>query len=184
MSACCLKIETNASQILIAGGNTMKSTKLLLSVGALTAGMIFSGGTRAEDWKPVGQAGFFGVGKAYQIEKGHFYWVGEFSGTFFSDKGKGGLMDNAGVKCPAFSDTDTNTKKGKAGGVCIISDSNGDQAYAKWQNEGDGTTGPGTFEWTGGTGKYQGISGSNTFVGHTEVNWPDGTASGYATWNR
>jgi Asp-tRNA(Asn)/Glu-tRNA(Gln) amidotransferase A subunit family amidase len=35
-----------------------------------------------------------------------------------------------------------------------------------------------------GTGKYQGISGDNTFVGVTQVNWKDGTSSGYATWNR
>jgi hypothetical protein len=26
--------------------------------------------------------------------------------------------------------------------------------------------------------------GDNTFVGVTQVNWPDGTSSGYATWNR
>jgi hypothetical protein len=31
----------------------------------------------AEDWKAVGQFGWFGVGKAYQLEKGHFVWVGE-----------------------------------------------------------------------------------------------------------
>jgi hypothetical protein len=35
-----------------------------------------------------------------------------------------------------------------------------------------------------GTGKYQGISGDNTFVGVGQVNWKDGTSSGYATWNR
>jgi len=151
---------------------------------ALAMGLGLSAPTHAEDWKPVGQAGFLGVGKVYQIEKGHLFWVGEFSGTFFNDKGKGSLLDNAGIKCPAYNDIDTNNKKSKAAGYCVMSDPNGDQAYLKWQNEGDGITGPGTFEWTGGTGKYQGISGSNTFVGHTQVNWPDGTASGYATWNR
>ena len=60
----------------------MKSTRLLLSMAALSAGLIVSGGTRAEDWKPVGQFGFFGVGKAYEMEKGHFYWVGEYAGHF------------------------------------------------------------------------------------------------------
>jgi hypothetical protein len=25
---------------------------------------------------------------------------------------------------------------------------------------------------------------NNTFVGVTQVNWQDGTSSGYATWNR
>ena len=52
-----------------------------------------------------------------------------------------------------------------------------------WQNEGTpepGGRGPGTFQYTGGTGKYKGISGNNTFVGITQVNWRDG----YAIWNR
>jgi hypothetical protein len=113
----------------------MKSTKLLLSVAALSAGLIISGGTRAEDWKPVGQAGFLGVGKAYEIEKGHIYWVGEFSGTFFNDKEKG-LFDHAGVKCPAWDDIDLNNKKEKGGGYCVITDLDGDQAYLTWQNAG------------------------------------------------
>ena len=39
----------------------MKSTRLLLSVATLSAGLIFSGGTRVEDWKPVGQADFSGA---------------------------------------------------------------------------------------------------------------------------
>ncbi len=47
----------------------MKSTRLLLSMVALSSGLIVSGRTRAEEGL-VGQLGFFGVGKAYEIEKG------------------------------------------------------------------------------------------------------------------
>ena len=50
----------------------MKSTRLLLSVAALSTGLIFSGGTLAEDWEPVGQVGFFGAGKAYEIRRDMF----------------------------------------------------------------------------------------------------------------
>ena len=162
----------------------MRRTRLLLSITALSAGLIASGGTRAEDWKPVGQAGFHGVGKAYEIEKGHFYWVGEYAGTFFNDKGEKSLFDHAGVKCPAWFDFDLNNKKSKAGGYCVMTDVDGDQAYLTWQNAGTPTRAPGTFDWTGGTGKYKEIKGSNTFVGNTVVNWPDGSATGFATWNR
>jgi hypothetical protein len=109
----------------------MKST-ILLSAVALSAGLIMSGGTRAEEGL-VGQLGFFGVGKAYEIEKGHFFWVGEFSGTFFSDKGEKGVFDHAGVKCPAWDDSDVNNKKDKAGGFCTFTDLSGDQAYMTWQ---------------------------------------------------
>ena len=142
---------------------------------------------QAEDWKFTGEFGWSGVGKVYQLEKGHVYWVGEFSGTFFNDKGKGSLFHRAGVKCPAFNNLDFNAKKGNAGGYCVITDTDGDQAYLSWRNEGDTVSPlslPGTFEWTGGTGKYKGISGNNTFVGVTQVNWADGTATGYSTWNR
>jgi hypothetical protein len=141
----------------------------------------------AEDWKLVGQAGFLGVGKTYEIEKGHFYWVGEYAGTFFNDKGENSLFNRAGVKCPAWADSDLNTKKAKFGGYCTLIDLDGDQAYIRWQAAGAtglGSPAPGTFEWTGGTGKYKEIKGDNTFVGHTQVNWSDGTATGYATWNR
>lgn len=137
----------------------------------------------AEDWKPVGQVGYSGAGKAYEIEKGHWYWVGEFTGTFFNDK-KDGLLDRAGLKCPAYSDRDMNNKKSKAAGYCIMTDASGDQAYSVWKCEGDTVTCNGSFEYTGGTGKYQKISGQNTVTGMNVVQWPDGTTSGVATWNR
>ena len=162
----------------------MKSTRLLLSIAALSAGLIVSGGTRAEDWKPVGLFGAFGVGKTYELEKGHFYWVGEYSGTFFSDKGEKGLLDRAGVKCPSWADNDLNNKKSKAGGICIMTDLAGDTAYATYQGTGTSARTNGTWEWTGGTGKYKEIKGSNTYDGTPTVNWADGTVSGYATWNR
>ena len=162
----------------------MKGRKVLLRVFAAGAAAMLFGAVHAEDWKVNGEFGWFGVGKAYEIEKGHYYWVGEFSGTFFNDKGEGSLLHRAGVKCPAYNDLDFNNKSSKASGYCVMTDTDGDQAYASWQNAGDGRRGPGTFKFTGGTGKYKGISGDNTFVGVTQINWQDGTASGYATWNR
>ena len=142
----------------------------------------------AQDWKAVGYFGWFGVGKGHQIEEGRVYWVGEFSGTFFSDEGSGGLFHLAGVKCPAWFELDFNQDRAKAGGHCVITDIDGDQAYVKWENAGNSTkTGTplrGTFEYTGGTGKYAGISGRSRFTGIRMVDWADGTASGYSTWGR
>lgn len=143
----------------------------------------------AQNWKVTGEFGWFGVGKVHEIEKGHYYWVGEFSGTFFNDKGAGSLFHRAGVKCPAHNDLNFNTNKATSGGYCIITDLEGDQAYLSWRIPTGGaapgsTDGKGTFEYTGGTGKYKDIRGSNNFTGITQVNWADGTASGYAIWNR
>jgi hypothetical protein len=166
-----------------------RTSKRQFLVGAVAAAVLCTAGAaHAQDWKVKGDFGWFGVGKAFEIEKGHFYWVGEFSGTFFNDQGPGSPFHLAGVKCPAWYDLDLNRSKTAAGGYCIITDLDGHQAYLAWRNSsnavGPGALGPGTFEYTGGTGKYQGISGSNTFVGVTQVNWADGTSSGYATWNR
>jgi hypothetical protein len=63
-------------------------------------------------------------------------------------------------------------------------ETHGDQAYLTWKCEGDTVVCSGPFEYTGGTGKYEKISGGNTFSAMTAVQWKDGTVSGSATWNR
>ena len=160
----------------------MRTIKLLPCVVSVTMGLV-CGTAKAQDVKPAGIFGWLGVGKAFEIEKGHLYWVGEFSGLFTSDGGAG-VLHLSGWKCPGATDTDNNSKKNKGTGYCVFSDPNGDQAYARWQCEGDVPVCAGTFDFTGGTGKYSGISGHNSFTGHTQVMWPDGTLSGYSSINR
>jgi hypothetical protein len=75
-----------------------------LTWAAVAAGFGLGSPAHSEDWNAVGQFGFFAVGRAYQIEKGHFVWVGEYSGTFFNDKGESSPSHQAGGKCPAFTD--------------------------------------------------------------------------------
>ena len=159
-------------------------SKPFWTIAALLISAALTHPVQAQDWKAVGVFGWMGVGKAYEIDKGHYFWVGEFTGTFFNDKGEGSLFHNAGVKCPGYNDLNFPAGKGKAGGFCVITDKQGDKAYLSWANEGDPGKAPGKFTYTGGTGKYSGISGTYAFVGATEINWSDGTATGYATWNR
>ena len=164
---------------------TMHKSKLT----TLVVSILLASPALAAEEKIVGEFGWFGVGTAHQIEEGHFYWVGEFSGTFFNDKGEGSMFHRAGVKCPAYFDADFRTNKSVAGGYCVITDTDGDQAYLKWHNKGDPRPtghGPGTWHYTGGTGKYEGINTEAvyTFDGVTQINWADGTSTGYATWNR
>jgi hypothetical protein len=167
----------------------MGQLSIILNCGAMAFAFTLGAGWPAraqdQDWKVTGEFPHFGTGKAYEIEKGHTFWEGEFSGTFINDKGKGSLFDHAGVKCPGTNDIDSNNKKQRAAGYCIISDAGG-QAFLSWRCEGngDGTPCRGTFEYTGGTGKYQAISGKNSFEAHGAAEWPDGTFSAYATWNR
>jgi hypothetical protein len=53
-----------------------------------------------------------------------------------------------------------------------------------WSVNGDGRNGSGSFTYTGGTGKYKEIKGTNSFTTLLQVNWPDGTTTGVSTWNR
>jgi hypothetical protein len=78
---------------------------------AFSIGVTLCGTAHGEDWKATGYFGWLGVGKAYEIEKGHLYWLGEFSGAFANDKGKGSLFDQSGWKCPGFNDVDRTTRK-------------------------------------------------------------------------
>jgi hypothetical protein len=156
-----------------------RNHRALLAATVATIALALTSAANAADGKSTGEFGWFGVGKAYEVEKGHFYWVGEFSGTFFNDKGEGSPMHRAGVKCPAWSDSNLNTDKFSAGGYCMITDLEGDQIYCTWSNTGspkNGSKNAGTFECTGSSGKYKSIKAAkNTFVGVTQVNWADGT---------
>ncbi len=58
--------------------NTVAPIAMLLSFGVSSE--------CAQDSKSVGHFGWFGVGEAHLIEAGHSYWVGEFSGTLFSQQ--------------------------------------------------------------------------------------------------
>jgi hypothetical protein len=108
--------------------------RILIAAAASATLMLSSTAfVKADDWKVTGEFGWFGVGKTQEIEKGHFYWVGEFTGAFFNDKGENSLFHRAGVKCPGWLDVDTNNKKSKGGGYCVITDLAGDQAYLTWQ---------------------------------------------------
>jgi hypothetical protein len=141
-------------------------------------------GAQAEDWKVKGAFGWMGVGKVYELDKGHIVWIGEFGGTFFNDQGPGSPFHDAGVRCPGSNEFDFNRGRSRANGYCIVTDSAGDQAFLSWELAGDTHRGAGTFRYTGGTGKYAGIAGDNAFTGATEVNWKDGMSTGYSIWNR
>ena len=161
--------------------------KLVLAGIAVATGLLAAAPTHAQD-RIIGEFGWFGVGKAYEMEKGHFYWVGEFSGTFFNEKGDGSPLHKSGFKCPGFNDLDFANKRTSAGGYCISTDLDGDRLYLTWRipsgNPAPGSRNAGTVEYNGGTGKYKDWTGKYPFLGTTQINWADGTATGYASWIR
>jgi hypothetical protein len=114
----------------------------------------------------TGKFGPEAVGQTYEVGKGHVFFVGMFHGVFFNDVA-GGFLDKTEATCPGANDL-ANGVSLAAHGYCVFTDKDGDKAFFSWQGKG---TGPGlyagTFEWTGGTGKYTGLQGHNTWSGNS-----------------
>ena len=136
---------------------------------------ISSGLTLEKEGKYSGKFGWFSKGQMVEVGPEHVFFVGEFSGTNFNDKGEG-FMDKVSVVCPGAMDTNKGMHDGH--GYCVVTDNDGDKAYLVWKCAGAELC-KGDFQWTGGTGKYEGISGNNSFYALVGIG---GTPQGYSIW--
>ena len=160
--------------------------KQLVKSVICTIGFLFSHGAVAYDHMPKGNFGWFGVtGNFQDLGDGQMYWMGEFSGTFFSDDTAHPLHE-ASVRCPGWMDFNVKLDTSKLAGYCLIKDTVGDEATFFWNGGGKANGSGGEWTWIRGTGKYDGLSGKpgGTWRGFTVSNWNDGYASGYAYWNK
>jgi len=143
----------------------MNRKALLRVLGALT--LVLAVGVTAEAQLPKrgtyrGMFGASAVGTAHEIEKGHIFFVGAFSGVFFNDVANG-FIDKSSVQCPGVNDI-VNGLSSANHGYCIVTDKDGDKAFGVWKGKDTSpNVGAGDFQWTGGTGKYSGITGNNTY---------------------
>lgn len=111
--------------------------------------------------------------ETYKLEEGHQFVVGNLPGVIFNDAGKG-FLHNAAIECPIANDIRNGVSH--SSGYCIVTDGDGDKAFLKWRCEGSPAC-KGAFEWTGGTGKYQGLEGDNTFRAYFIT-----PTTGYSEW--
>ena len=143
----------------------MKRKTLLGVLGALTLVLVIGATAEAQMPKQGKYRGMFGasaVGKSHEIEKGHVFFVGTFSGVFFNDAANG-FLDKSVVECPGVNDI-VNGLSIVNHGYCVVTDKDGDKAFAVWKGKDTSpNVGGGDFQWTGGTGKYSGIKGNNTY---------------------
>ena len=143
----------------------MKSKALLAALGAVT--LVLAACMTAEAQLPKqgeyrGTLGARGAGTIHELEKGHIFFVGGFSGVFFNDVANG-FIDRTSVECPGVNDIVDGLSIGNHG-YCIVTDKDGDKAFVVWKGEDTRpNVGGGDFQWTGGTGKYSGIKGNNTY---------------------
>jgi hypothetical protein len=102
-------------------------------------------------------------------------YAGVVPGVMFNDKGKG-FMHKARVDCTIFNDV--NKGRANANGTCVVTDADGDKVFVEWKCTGVMPACPGTERFVGGTGKYKGISGNQTFQG----NFIGDTGAGWSDW--
>jgi len=129
-----------------------------------------------------GSFGWNSTGKVFDLEEGHQIFVGEFTGGFTNADGKG-FMHSTSWVCPGVNDTMNNiTQYGR--GYCVVTDLDGDKAYLSWKGGNETKPGEanGTFQWTGGTGKYKGITGDNTYKGMTVLPMAQGFSMCEGAW--
>ena len=91
----------------------------------------------------------------------------ELTGVSTNDQGSG-MFHGLGMRCLSFIDIVGG--KAAAIGRCVETDTDGDQIYSTFENK----AGAGAHTLTGGTGKYSGISGRQSFSGVRAVKGPDG----------
>src|SRR5262249_51737914 len=102
------------------------------------------------------------VAQTYELDKGHAFFLGQAHGVFLNDIANG-FIDKTEVICPLVQDI-VDGLAIAAHGYCIVTDNDGDKVFLVWEAKDTAPgTGGGPFKWTGGTGKYSGLQGNNTF---------------------
>ena len=136
-------------------GRMLATGALVLLLGASAAAQLAKQGTYAAVY------GWTLSSTVHQVEDGHVFTHDVYKGTIFNDAGKGFLHEASNV---CFGMSDLLQGKGTSQGYCVVTDKSDDKAFLVWKGTIDPATGfQGTYQWTGGTGKYTGLQGNNTF---------------------
>ena len=115
-----------------------------------------------------GVAAFEGEGMLFQLEDQQVYFVGAYVGVMVVGNDKEAL-NAATMICPATIETNLATLSQSGHGRCILTDKDNNKVFAKWTCYGNPAHCKGAFTFTGGTGKFKGISGINEFFVKTDV---------------
>lgn len=138
------------------------------SIFAALAFTISAFGTPGHAADPLPKQGSYSVtfpwhfkGQSHQVSEKENFGMGLAWGPSMNEA-KRGFLDNASV-LSMYTVKFSKDGPSKNSGHLIVTDSDGHKVFAAW--EGGWTVGSeweeGTMTWTGGTGKYQGISGQS-----------------------
>ena len=142
----------------------MRTKRAYGVLAVVTLALLFGERVEAQLAKQGTYTGLYGwslSSTVHQLEEGHVYTQDVYKGTFFNDANEGFLHESSWV---CFGVSDVVNGKGDANGYCVITDKDNDNAFLIWKGIIDPATGfNGDYQWTGGTGKYTGMKGNNTF---------------------
>lgn len=158
----------------------------------LTAGllMIASSPALAQDRVVQALAPSQGSGQVFPVGPTKLMILASFSGILYV-RGQDGFLDALPMLCPAVQVLDTTLKRGEATGHCIFTGPGDDVIYSDWTCAGVPGACEGEFTLTGGTGRFQGISGGGKLVvraalAETAASLSDGgvvrNSAGLALW--
>ena len=150
----------------------------IVSFLALAAFCFTSSATAGDLPKSGKYSGHYGwtfTGQVQQLGEDRTIYAGVVPGVMFNDKGKG-FMHKSRVDCSIYNDV--NKGRANAKGTCVVTDADGDKIFVEWQCSGKMPACPGNERFVGGTGKYKGITGEQTFQG----NFIGDTGAGWSDW--
>ena len=126
--------------------------------------------------KYAGHFGWVFTGQTQELGANRTVYAGVVSGVMFNEEGKG-FLHKARVDCTLMNDV--NQGRANANGTCVVTDADGDKAFLEWKCTGAMPACPGDERWSGGTGKYTGLTGPSKFQG----NFIGTTGAGWSDWS-
>jgi len=142
----------------------------LSQVSCVLAAAVFAlgvaGPARADEGKVKVLAPWQGEGQVFQIEPGKVMFLGRFDGIMYVEDGKGPL-DGAPFVCPGTQVIEVDKGSMVASGHCMVTPSEEEEVFAKWSCAGQAGTCKGRLEFTGGTGRFEGITGGGDMTVRT-----------------
>jgi hypothetical protein len=104
-----------------------------------------------------------GEGRVFRIGPTTLLFLGALKGIIYVEHTSGDV-DEGFVECPVTQRLELKTKEIFGWGNCMITPSGGDTIFAEWTCAGVTGRCRGEFRLTGGTGKFEGITGSSEFL--------------------
>jgi hypothetical protein len=106
-------------------------------------------------------SGWKSIGEWREVGEGRSYWLGIYWGVSHNVGGEG-MGHEMAWNCPAAAQIADGTLTSH--GYCTMVDPDGDKIFAEFEGKADlGEQFRGHQDYTGGSGKYEGIEGGHTF---------------------